>query len=302
MKCPNCNKKLKDNSNICKYCKKEVRTDIEIYIGKKYNYIKDQPISLSALLFGPFYLLYRKIYQESIILILIYLVMSIFLNSNIDILLKIAIQFILALSFKQLYFKSAKRKIDDIKLRNSEKNQEEINKIIEKEGSTLKPIIIITIFVLYIGIIALMNNKDNTKKYIHNEKIENNTIEKMIYDLPENINVKENTETYQYYTYKDEEETCYIIVSTNHSKKYSTPDEYLVDRKEEFLNSSTNIEEETYNNIKWKVLKVQKDNNKQDIYSLKYNNTIYEISLETSSNRNTCTYPKDIIMNSLKLN
>ena len=304
MKCPNCNRKLKDTDNICKYCKKDVRRkdDIEIYIGKKYNYIKEQQISLSTLLFGPFYLLYRKIYQESIILILLFLVMSIFLNSNIDILLKITIHFILALSFKKIYFNYAERKINYIKARNSELGQNEIDKIIEKEGSTIQPIILITIFILYIGVIAILNNKDNTKKVTYNEQLDKNVIEKMEYNLPTNIKVKENTNTYQYYTYKDNNETCYIIISTNHSKKYTTPDEYLVDRKEEYINSTTNINEATYNNIKWRVLEIQNDNNKQEIYVLKYNNTLYEISLESSSNRNTCKNSKEYIMNSIKLN
>lgn len=299
MKSPNYRKKSKDN-NFNKQ-KKSQKTDLEIYIGKNYKYIESQPISLCALLFGPFYLLYRKIYSESIIVILLFLVTSTFLSSNIDILIKIAINFVIAISFKRLYLINITKKLKQIRENNSDKSKDEITKIIEESGSTLSLKKIIPIIILYIGIIAIMNNRDINKAIIDDGKqINNNSIEQISYSLPPNTKVKENTKTYQYYTYKDNNESCYIIISTNHSNKYSTTEEYLVDKKQTYKDTSI-IEDEIINKINWKKLKIDSDSKKED-YVIKYNNIIYEISYKSTSSKNTCKYPKEYIMNSIKLN
>lgn len=292
MNCPNCNKKIKDNEKICKKCQEKELNDLKKFIGKNQKNIINQKISLYALLFGPFYTLYRKIYSESIILILLYLVTTIYLDSNFDILLKLTINLFLALAFRKMYLTHARNKIN--KLREEENYQNLIN----KSGGTLHIHSIIAVFIMFIGIVMLFNNTDSFK--VNNtvkEKITNNTIQNLTYTLPTNVNVKENESNYQYYIYKENNQSCFIIIST--TPKYNDEVEYLIEKKESYNNyDDKTISTESINNIEWKVLK--SDNKKED-YTIKHKDNIYELSFE-AQNIKYCNYSKETILNSVKLN
>lgn len=294
MNCPNCNKKIKDNEKICKSCQEKDLNDLKKFIGKNHKNIINQKISLYALLFGPFYTLYRKIYSESIILILLYLVTTIYLDSNFDIILKLTINLFLALTFRKMYLTHARKKINQ--LRKEENSQNLIN----KSGGTLHIHSIIAIFITFIGIVMLFNNTD-TFKINNNEKeiITNNTIEDLTYTLPTNVNTKENTNNYQYYIYKENNQSCFIIISTTHTTKYKDEIEYLIEKKESYNNyDDKTISTESINNIEWKVLK--SDNKKED-YTIKHKDNIYELSFE-AQNIKYCSHSKEAILNSVKLN
>lgn len=291
MNSPKYNKMKKD--------KEKKHNDLEIYIGKNYNIITEQIISLNALLFGPFYTLYRKIYSKSIILILIYLVTGIYLNSNIYIFLNITINFILALYFRKMYINYAKNKINKIRKNYSEKKENEIIQIIKKTGGTLPIHYLITVIIIFIGTITIVTNKELLNKKKTEKSINKNNIENIEYILPNNTTIKENLKNYQYYINKNNDITCFIMISTNYATKYKNENDYLIEKKNsyEFYNNKV-ISTENINNTKWTVLKLD---NKKEEYVIKYKDTIYEFSFENKNN-NSCNESKNIILNSIKKN
>ena len=84
---------------------------IESYVGKYYKYIKSQTISIYSLLFGEYYLLYRKMYTEGIIIIALNIIIACF-NVEVSSLLTIIVRLFLAFKFKDIYLNKVEKKVD----------------------------------------------------------------------------------------------------------------------------------------------------------------------------------------------
>lgn len=112
---------------------------IEDFVGKNYEKISKRKYNLSAFFFNVFYLLYRKLYLEGIVLFFVLIFSSLFLsiiNPGIALLLEVLISLILCFLFNKYYLGKAKKKIDKIKSKNKSKSITDLKNVCKKAGGT----------------------------------------------------------------------------------------------------------------------------------------------------------------------
>lgn len=169
MFCTNCGKKLNENEHFCKYCgkmivlkeknvvhsnnihkdvKEKAKPDLEqIYLNtNKENFCKDK-INIWSFLFGPYYLLYRKMYLYGIIWLLLNFFVGIFTSNWISFLFYIVLAFYFALEFNFLYQKKME---DDLKQVNKLDKNNQVDFCKRKGGTTILPIIITLIISFFL--------------------------------------------------------------------------------------------------------------------------------------------------------
>ena len=147
---------------------------IEAYIGPNYSNIKNNNFSIATLLFGGFYMLYRKMYSLAFIYFILDLLSTILLKDFSKI-INFAIRIVMAIKFKKLYLEKVERKVEQIKQSNLDKTSNELlNECQKKGGVSIKSAIIIPIISLIIilfGIIYLeLTNKIDLIPKIENQK------------------------------------------------------------------------------------------------------------------------------------
>ena len=119
------------------------------FIGNNYDKIINNKFSLSACFLCVWYLFYRKIYLISIIIMIISFVIGLFLPvlSGVYTIILMACS---GLLFNKLYVKYAKKKIDKIKVENTNMAEDDLIKLAGQKGgvSTKALIIYIIVFVI----------------------------------------------------------------------------------------------------------------------------------------------------------
>lgn len=247
---------------------------INAYIGKKFQniYYYQNFISGSYLIFGPAYLLYRKMYLSGTTLLILTNIL-IFLSitnkySFIFIWINLLITLFLSTKIKKIYIKHCKKKINNIKNTSKNKTEEEILNILKKNGGTNKLLAIISLTITTIIIIFSYNKK------LINQETEEIFFEKLHFQAPQYVeldNIEENEKgnTYEYYLnnliikFKTENQSSF------NDKKYNNI-EVLIKEK---INKK--ITKETINNHKWYQIK-EKGFNKYH-YITKYEDKYYEL-------------------------
>ncbi|MEE3343341.1 MAG: zinc ribbon domain-containing protein [Bacilli bacterium] len=116
------------------------------YIGKNYQKISQKKVSIPAFLLSVFYILYRKLYIQSLIILAIILA-SAFLSTYISIIIFFTISIISAIIFNKLYIKYSKKQIEKIKQQNSSASKEELIKKCQKNGGTNIIVMLIVYFI-----------------------------------------------------------------------------------------------------------------------------------------------------------
>ncbi len=140
-----------------KNIKEEYITDEDLllaYVGKNFIKISSKPFNFSAFIFSGYYLLFRKKILYAMIYFTIFLVLSQFIYSFI---VGIGLSLIVGVLFNGLYIKDAKKKINKIKEKNSNKSMSKVKEICAKTGGTsVVSIIIGTIFLVIITMILFI--------------------------------------------------------------------------------------------------------------------------------------------------
>lgn len=120
------------------------------FIGNNYDKIINNKFSLSACFLCVWYLFYRKIYLISIIIMIISFVIGLFLPvlSGVYTIILMACS---GLLFNKLYVKYAKKKIDKIKVENTNMAEDDLIKLASQKGGVSTKALIIYI-ILYVVI------------------------------------------------------------------------------------------------------------------------------------------------------
>lgn len=116
---------------------------VRAYVGEKYDKIKNSSFSLSTFFLGSLYLFYRKMYLYGWLMML--LGPLAFIG-----------YIILAITFKDVYFKHVNKKVNKIKLKNNNLSIEELKNICSKKGGTSIGMAILNIFGLFIILIITL--------------------------------------------------------------------------------------------------------------------------------------------------
>ena len=157
------------------------------YIGPNYDKILSKGFSVPALLFGPFYLLYRKLNLIGVFTIIILDVLVFYFCTlkwyALGIIFYLLAAFILALFVNSIYLSTAKKKIDRIKL--DYVNFSDMLDASRRTGGTSFVWIIIMTIILGVAVFFeaknVLHNNDCEKRY------ENMTAEYKSYILDEEV-------------------------------------------------------------------------------------------------------------------
>ena len=309
---------------------------MESYVGKYYKYIKSQTISIYSLLFGEYYLLYRKMYTEGIIIIVLNIIIACF-NVGLASLLTIIVRLFLAFKFKDIYLNKVEKKVNEIKIINSDKQSTELINIISKKGGTLDLgfLIFIAIFIsLFTTAVydvsveennnstssnqteekdttTINNNNSNTNIDNNDTNIDNNDtniFKDIIVELPSNYKEKA--------VINKERKILSVMVESNKNSMCTLAISEINDdynNEKEYLNDIISLEKEriTYNemsnyninNINWYRLKGKSNNYMQEERSVIKNNTsLYQVLFRSeSATEDTCQKYKYDIYNNIYL-
>ena len=231
---------------------------IKAYIGPNYNSIKNMKFSVPAFIFGPLYLLYRKVWNYAIAIIIISIAATFLLSDSLAELVNIAMNVFIALKFKDIYLKQADEKTEHIQQQNLDKTTNELLELCKKKGGISKiPLILIILAPIIIAIavtVLEMYIEYDSKTYSEDESAI------MTYTLPDGFtSVYENNE---YKTFKYNTSTgssCNITVDTLHlTSTYPDEESYLNYTFQTYGSYTVHpIQELTLNNRTWKMKKLE---------------------------------------------
>ena len=159
---------------------------LKAFIGKNQEKITTKRFNFAGFFFTAFYMAYRKMFLYSIIL---YLIMMFILNAiknNIIIIgLYLLVSIVVGLLVNKIYLYYAKKKINKIKFKNSQKNIDELKTICSIKGGTSVGRIFLELFIGFIiaivmitagfiGMIGSLFNPNNWDITINGNEINSN--------------------------------------------------------------------------------------------------------------------------------
>ena len=334
MKCPKCNKDINDNAKYCNKCgykiedkhidqylyselysktyKQRVTSEedyIRNYIGSNYETIKKENFSIVAFIFGPLYLLFKKVYTLSILQLLItILIYSI--NKDAATIFYVVISFYVGYKGNSIYLQNATRKVDEIKISNPDKSSTEILEICKNEGRINSSLIVffITIIITNIIISLFINNKTSINEIIEENNIQTNTykVQDLSFKLDSIMNNEALTNKYLKSTLKDDNNNCSItVISDKYTHMYNSIEDYI--NKNVYINKSDEMKINTYekvNNILFKKINTESNVHDRYMYFTIYNDNIYYIEYtQTKTHKNTyCNKEYDTLLSSIIFN
>ena len=261
--------------------KVQIENNIEVdyltaYIGKNYKNVKKGLFSIITLIFGPLHLIYKKIYILGIILLGV-LGITYYYNTEVGLLLTIILNIILSFNFNKLYYKHAIRKIDEIKISNPNKTEEELLEICKQRG---KPLISLIIFIL-LFIIIIFSMIPILLKPKEKEIITDNQSNDLFYKIPKGFEAGNyNSNKYKTYHYED----CKIVIKVQSNTNIN---QYIKTYLKKDMN---NLPTKTINNWNWKEI--------EDNIVIEINNQVYDVSYKIT-NDNPCKELKEEFISSL---
>ena len=116
---------------------------VRAYVGEKYDKIKNSSFSLPTFFLGSLYLFYRKMYLYG------WLMMLLGPLSFIGFI-------IFAIKFKDVYLKDVSKKVNKIKLKNSNLSNEELKNICSKKGGTSIGGVLLNTFGIFVVLIVIV--------------------------------------------------------------------------------------------------------------------------------------------------
>lgn len=263
---------------------------VKAFIGNDYDRIKKSSFSIATLLFGGFYLFYRKMWTYGF-LWLILAMMTGFSSGLI-----IIMNFILAINFSKIYIAYAKNQVQNIKNTNQNKSSTEILEECRKKGgiSSSVPGITITLVI----IIALFATVYSSYKVFSNIETENNTdinhIEDLYYTIPTDFENEYNGEYIKTFSNVDDS-SCYIKLGVTY--QYNTINEYFINEVNNYYPLTTTI-----NNQDWYYSKKIENLTIKNHYATTYEDTLYYVESSTNYENTSCNEKIQSITESLNFN
>ena len=269
---------------------------IKAYINNNYNSIKKQKFNIAALIFGPFYCIYRKMYLLGIILIIIESSFLFSIGGDYSTLVELFINLYLAIKINEIYLKKVNNNIETIKSNNPDKTSKELIEICSKKGGTIPIklfIILLFIIPMIISILTILFEYDES---INEKTISNNTykVRDITFNTPNNF--EEMTTNEIYYYMKSNDNKCYL---NTFSISYSGDiNNYLSYNSNSSSNTNkTDIYTWEHKNNNWNYIMMNTSYGEKDIYATKYNGYLYVFTFEGD-----CNEYKPDILNSINYN
>ncbi len=312
MKCNNCGAEINEKDSTCKVCGSTISKEengpqillnskasdeginedsllLDIFIGHNKEALKKGDFSVWAFLFGPLYMMYRKMIILTLSYLILYYVLYLYLDEALFIVMFIFHVF-LGISFKKIYIKRASDKVVNIRSKNINKTRDQIIDKCKKKGGTS---------ILYIGIFFIILSITTT--YIPRYANTSIYVEDLKVKIPNSFEAgTENSSSYQTYRL-NEENNCSVVIQT----KDNIPDDVDVYLKNNVYKSDkdsiSSMKTEEINDILWYKVEVNSLYGKSFYFATKKVNKLYLVEFDTFGENKKCDNAKNIISKSLKL-
>lgn len=291
---------------------------VKAYIGQNYQSIKKMKFSFPSLIFGPWYLLYRKVWGYAIGIFIISIAAAILLSSDIADIINTFINIFLAFKFQSIYMKQAEENVEQIKQQNLDKTTNELLDICRKKGgtSTKAPAIIIISSLILIPIIAMYVytndtvdvENENNNEVVEEVEEENN---EFTYTIPQGFIKAYGSGFYNRFEYQvNNSIKCNLTVDkTTLIRNYLDEKTYL-EKKMNIVANTTNqpipVMSLNLNGKNWKYMNIETPQRSETMYAYKTDKEIYVIKTydyKINNQTNTiCKTKYNEFLNSVKIN
>lgn len=285
------------------------------FIGINQNFVKSG-FSIFAAIFGPFYCLYRKLWTEGIILLIIYIASYRYLSDNVGMLLRITLNIILAFKFNHLYANEVEKRVQTIKRENQDSTSQEILEACKQKGGTVKAGVLFFFVIIYFTCITILLVYNDVKTEIETTKnIEKQTetqidynsnygqVYQLTYQTPKETEKRSTSANYKHYSYTNENGKCYITIKA-HSTGYNET-EFLTIMTRPYSNYTHGpIVQEQFNELTWYKKILDNESMYRTYYVIKKNSNSYLYEMEFYSKteqKEVCKEPIDTIMKSANI-
>lgn len=272
---------------------------IKNYVGTNYEIIKKENFSLPGFIFGPLYLIYRKMWSYTL-LFLIFISIVYYIDPNITSAFYIITCFFLGFKINSIYMQYASRKVDEIKISNPDKSSTEMLEICKKKGGTFNVSLIVFLVILTLLTFTIAYQEyDYKENYVEEkETIPQDTIYNMNYEIFKDFKTERNyANNYRNYKYEDDNNNCNITISAEtYTSTYTSIEDYIV--RNLYINSqdmTRGIETVNRNGYNWKYLGIISNDYNRELYYIKDNTYIYTIELSEKSYYNNTICKNEMI-------
>lgn len=228
---------------------------VKAYIGPNYNSIKRMKFSLPGLVFGPLYLLYRKVWSYAIAMFIISIAATALLPDSTSEIINLLINIFIACKFKEIYIKQAEEKTEHIQQQNLDKTTIELLDICKKKGGTA-PLRALAIGFVILAVVLMIAVALAIDSEIDKELLEYTEVQ-MTYTVPDGFTAAYRNNDYVHYRYVTaDNNTCNIVVNKLNAGTYTDANTYLINA---YRNTPSDIdypiENITLNNRTWQYKK-----------------------------------------------
>lgn len=152
---------------------------LSVYVGKNYDKLVSSSFNIFGFLFTMFYMLYRKMYGYSLIIFIILITEMFFVKSLVIILITyLVLAIIIGFTINKIYISFARRKVNKIKLKNTNLHYGQLRDVCSLNGGTslrgVFSIILIGIICIFGILFAVggpnFNLKENLNKIFNKDK------------------------------------------------------------------------------------------------------------------------------------
>lgn len=294
MVCPKCGADIQENENFCRVCGSSlsnVRYDnieyqnnnndeenlIKAYIGKDSENIYNESFSIWTLLFGSFYVFYRKMWLLGILMTIFYFCVNTFIPEYYYI--NFLIDLLVSLFFNKYYVSKVKEKVRMIKERNPGYNTPDLMNSCIKEGGTS--------ILSAIGMTILCGLFFTTGVFTYFTDSASN-FNDLKYIIPTGFKAGEyNNEETVFYSYTNDKEYCDFSISLIKNDFNTTPNYYL--KGLYTYNNNNPIEEEKINKTNWSHTYDTTDKKTTYSYASIKNNYIYDLEFNQYQDNGNCS-------------
>lgn len=216
---------------------------VKSYIGKNADKIINMKGgSIWVFLFGPWYLIYRKMYLLGIV----WLAIDMFIK------LSVIINIVLAFLFKYLYLNKVNKKVEQIRKENPSKNFNELKSICANKGGIDKWVA--AVFIIVFAVIYLILNYDNYSP-VECKSTKNGIETTIIADF--RAGELTDVEGKAYYEAKTEEEaiTTYEVLQSYYAKYGDLDEDIKINRNDKIVTVESNLDVSKMDKSKYKYYK-----------------------------------------------
>jgi len=168
MFCRNCGNNLEEGTKFCNKCgasqdRNTIITNnigntddtlLQEFIGPQYYSITKTKFHVFTFLFGPYYLLYRKMYKVSLLWLLGALALSLFI-SDLSYVYSVVMCVVMSLNFKKIYPNHAKKKIEEIKRQNPNASIDVLINLCREKGGVSVGAVFAGLGIYYVAVFGI---------------------------------------------------------------------------------------------------------------------------------------------------